>query len=78
LSELEVQDAINRIALDHTVILIAHRLTTIRDADKIVVLEAGRILEQGDHDTLMGLGGIYRHLYTSQEEALTDTLNEVS
>ncbi len=78
LSELEVQDAINRIALDHTVILIAHRLSTIRDADKIVVLENGCIREQGDHDTLMGLGGIYRNLYTSQEGAVTDTLNEVS
>jgi len=52
-----------------TVITIAHRLSTIRDADKIIVLKDGRVAEQGKHDELLALGGIYSKLYRIQAGA---------
>jgi subfamily B ATP-binding cassette protein MsbA len=51
---------------ERTTIAIAHRLATIRHADKILVMQKGRIAEAGDHDTLMAANGIYRHLYDTQ------------
>jgi ABC-type multidrug transport system ATPase subunit len=52
-----------------TVITIAHRLSTIRDADKIIVLKDGRVAEQGKHDELLALGGVYSKLYRIQAGA---------
>jgi ABC-type multidrug transport system fused ATPase/permease subunit len=49
-----------------TVITIAHRLSTIRHADKIIVLKGGVVAEQGTHDELLGLGGVYAELYHAQ------------
>jgi ATP-binding cassette subfamily B protein len=49
-----------------TSFVIAHRLSTIRDADVILVMEAGRIVEQGAHDELIGAGGPYARLYAAQ------------
>jgi ABC-type multidrug transport system fused ATPase/permease subunit len=49
-----------------TVIVIAHRLSTVRRADKIVVLDRGRVCETGRHDELVGAGGIYQKLYELQ------------
>ena len=46
--------------------MIAHRLSTIRDADIILVMEAGRIVEQGNHDELLARGGAYANLYNAQ------------
>jgi len=54
---------------DRTVIMIAHRLSTIRDADKIIVLKGGVIVEEGPHDRLMALGGVYTELHNAQFEA---------
>ncbi len=61
-TERAVQAAIEALRGQRTIFLVAHRLTTIRHADRIVVLEDGRIVEIGDHDTLMGRPGIYRDL----------------
>lgn len=65
-SERLVQAALDRLAEGSTVIVIAHRLSTVRDADKIVVLEAGRVVEEGNHASLMARGGTYAALVRLQ------------
>jgi len=65
-SEKVVMEALERLMEGRTVITIAHRLSTIRDADKIVVLKGGVVAEQGKHDELVKLGGIYADLYRVQ------------
>ncbi|MGB7409250.1 MAG: ABC transporter transmembrane domain-containing protein [Pontixanthobacter sp.] len=61
-SEAAVQQALNALIADRTTLVIAHRLATVRAADRIVVLEEGRIVEQGTHDQLVDAGGLYSHL----------------
>ena len=65
-SEQLVQSAISNLVRDRTTVVIAHRLSTIRRADAIVVIEAGRIIEQGTHAELLARGGHYQHLYELQ------------
>ena len=65
-SEVAVQEALADALTDRTAIVIAHRLSTIRAADQILVVEAGRIVERGDHDTLLAAGGRYAELYRTQ------------
>jgi subfamily B ATP-binding cassette protein MsbA len=65
-SERLVQQAIERLMRDRTVLVIAHRLTTVRDADEIVVLDAGRVVQRGTHEELLRAGGLYRRLYDLQ------------
>ena len=65
-SERLVQDAIERLLRGRTVLVIAHRLSTVRNADRIVVLDRGEIVESGKHQELMAQGGLYRHLYDMQ------------
>ncbi len=65
-SERLVQQAIDRLMAERTVLVIAHRLATVRDADEIVVLDAGRVAERGTHDELFRASGLYRRLYDLQ------------
>ncbi|HEX9282248.1 MAG TPA: ABC transporter ATP-binding protein [Gemmatimonadales bacterium] len=65
-SERLVQEAIDRLMAHRTVLVIAHRLATVRDANLIVVLADGRIVERGTHDALFAAGGLYRRLYDMQ------------
>lgn len=68
-SERLVQEAIERLMQHRTVLVVAHRLSTIRKADRIVVLENGKIVEEGDHKTLMENPGAYKKLYEIQLQA---------
>ena len=65
-SERLVQQAIDRLMRQRTVLVIAHRLATVRDADEIVVLDAGRVVQRGTHEELFRAGGLYRRLYDLQ------------
>ena len=65
-SEQLVKDALDRLMQGRTTIVIAHRLATVRAADRIIVLDQGRIVEQGDHATLVALGGLYARLASLQ------------
>ncbi|HEY3934198.1 MAG TPA: ABC transporter ATP-binding protein [Gemmatimonadales bacterium] len=65
-SERLVQEAIDRLVRDRTVLVIAHRLATVREADRIVVLDDGRVVEAGSHAQLYALGGLYRRLHDLQ------------
>jgi subfamily B ATP-binding cassette protein MsbA len=65
-SEKVIQDALDELQKNRTSIVIAHRLSTIENADKIVVIEAGKIVEQGTHLQLLANKGIYESLYTMQ------------
>ena len=68
-----VQDALSTLMLNRTSFVIAHRLSTVRRADVIVVVERGRIVETGRHEDLLGRGGAYAKLYELQlQEEATD------
>ena len=74
-SEKIVQSALEKLAKGRTTLVIAHRLSTIRDADSIVVMDQGRVVDQGDHHTLLAKGGIYADLHRlqfSQEDQSED------
>ena len=62
-SERLVQEALDRIMADRTTLIIAHRLSTIQQADLILVMDDGRIIEQGRHDELLQSKGLYQKLY---------------
>ena len=65
-TEVLVQRAMARLRSDRTSFVIAHRLSTIRDADLILVMDGGRIVEQGTHDELLATHGAYHALYEAQ------------
>jgi ATP-binding cassette subfamily B protein len=78
-TEAALLDALRRLASGRTSFIIAHRLSTIRDADRIVVVEDGRVVEEGRHEELVASGGLYSKLYDQQmnvvrHEQLTDRM----
>jgi ATP-binding cassette subfamily B protein len=71
-SEVAVQQALKTALSGRTSLVIAHRLSTVREADVILVIEEGRIVERGRHDQLLAAGGLYSELYTTQFEPQAD------
>ena len=69
-TEVRIQAAFARMMQGRTSFIVAHRLSTIREADVILVMKDGHIVEQGDHDTLLAQGGFYAKLYNSQFEGV--------
>jgi ATP-binding cassette subfamily B protein len=65
-TELSIQQALNELMIGRTSFVIAHRLSTISSADRVIVIEEGRVVEQGTHEELLAKGGVYHHLYKSQ------------
>ncbi len=69
LTEHEIQEALRRVAKGRTTLVIAHRLSTVVDADEILFLDHGRIIERGRHDALLAIGGHYAGMWNRQREA---------
>lgn len=69
-NEKELMEAISELTQEKTVIMIAHRLKTIRHADQILVVDKGQIVQRGTHEALMAQGGIYRRFITGREQAV--------
>ena len=61
-----MQEALDRLMVGRTTLVIAHRLSTVRGADRVVVLEQGRVAEEGSHDELVQAGGLYKKLVERQ------------
>ena len=68
MTEARIQRAMDSVTAGRTSLMIAHRLSTVRNADMILVVRDGKIVEQGTHDALLALGGYYNELYTRQYE----------
>ena len=73
--ELKIQNAFAEMMKGRTSFIVAHRLSTIESADVILVMQNGKIIEQGDHEKLLLLGGFYHHLYTCQFSGVTEEID---
>ena len=67
-TERHIEEGMDTLMKDRTTFVIAHRLSTVRNADAIMVLENGEIIERGDHDDLLAMKGRYYELYTGKSE----------
>ena len=74
-TEREIQKSLRQVSRDRTTLVIAHRLSTVVEADEILVLEAGRIVERGRHETLLSRGGVYAQMWARQQ-ASVDAVHE--
>jgi ATP-binding cassette, subfamily B, bacterial len=77
-TELEIQKALDNLVQGRTTIAIAHRLSTLNKADRLVVMEQGVVVEEGDHDTLMARQGAYYRLYEAQAKNAEDAIARAS
>jgi ATP-binding cassette subfamily B protein len=68
-TEKEIQQSLDSVSRDRTTLIIAHRLSTVVEADEIIVLDSGRIVERGRHQTLLDEGGVYARMWARQQEA---------
>ena len=77
-TEMQIQKALQRLLEGRTGLVIAHRLATIRNANRIIVLQHGQLVEQGTHDTLIEHGGLYAQLYRLNYASFDDLPNTSS
>ena len=78
-TEWKIQEALDKLLEDRTSIVIAHRLTTIKNSDRIIVLDKGEIVEEGNHESLMDKGGLYSELYeTYFKHQSAEWISEIS
>ncbi len=77
-TEMQIQRALRTLLEGRTGLVIAHRLATIRNADRIVVLQQGQLIEEGDHEALMDAGGLYSRLYTMNYASFDDLPDEIT
>lgn len=77
LTESSVQEALDRLGKERTVLVIAHRLGTIRNADNIIVLKDGQVAEQGTHDDLVAQNGVYADMWNMQLHSSSTTSSQV-
>ena len=77
-TEMQIQKALRRLLEGRTGLVIAHRLATIRNADRIIVLQKGQLVEQGGHDELIELGGLYAQLYQLNYSSFDDLPDKIS
>lgn len=76
-NEQELMEAIHELTYEKTVIMIAHRLKTVRHANQILVVDKGQIIQRGTHDELVAQDGIYRHFITGREQAVVWKLSHI-
>ena len=74
ITERKIQQALDNLVKERTVLVIAHRLSTVRHADKIIVLKAGQIIESGSHETLLAEGGHYAKLWNHQSDLIPERM----
>ena len=67
-TEQAIQETLRQVAQNHTTLVIAHRLSTVVDADRILVMDQGRIVEQGSHRQLLQHEGVYHHMWQLQQQ----------
>ena len=71
-TEQGIKSALDKIAKDRTTVVIAHRLSTVTDADEIIVLSEGRIVERGGHAALLAMNGLYKQMWDRQSKGFAD------
>ena len=72
-----IQDALSKLLKNRTGVVIAHRLATIRNADRIIVLQDGMVIETGTHDELVANNGLYSHMYSLNYSSFDDIPEEL-
>jgi ATP-binding cassette subfamily B protein len=77
-TEREIQKSLREVSRDRTTLVIAHRLSTVVEADEILVLEQGRVVERGRHEALLGRGGIYAQMWARQQAAVDELADKIA
>ena len=77
-TEREIQQSLREVSRDRTTLVIAHRLSTVVEADEILVLEAGRVVERGRHEALLARGGIYAQMWARQQASVDELADKVA